>query len=325
VLFRSTWFHDDDWLDFNMFQSGHGAANIANYTTTLSNYQLKPVKPTLDGEPRYEDHPINWKPANGWFDEYDVRQAAYWSVLSGASGHTYGNHNVWQMWQTGRKPISSARTPWREAILQPGAVQMGHMRRLLESCRFEQLEPGPELLVGPAGNGADHVSVARTTDRRVALVYLPTGKSVEIRLDRFEGKTVRAEWFDPHNGSATEAGEFPTQGSKEFKPQEHGRGHDVVLVLRNEEPKPRLVFVGAVQSIENSPLPRSLANWVVTFSVDKVKCGEFAGESFSFRIHSPIQSGLEVGKQYTVEAERTETGYHVDTFQWIESPERGRE
>ncbi|NLS95652.1 MAG: DUF4038 domain-containing protein [Planctomycetaceae bacterium] len=256
----ATWFHDDDWLDFNMFQSGHGAANIANYTTTLSNYQLKPVKPTLDGEPRYEDHPINWKPANGWFDEYDVRQAAYWSVLSGASGHTYGNHNVWQMWQTGRKPISSARTPWREAILQPGAVQMGHMRRLLESCRFEQLEPGPELLVGPAGNGADHVSVARTTDRRVALVYLPTGKSVEIRLDRFEGKTVRAEWFDPHNGSATEAGEFPTQGSKEFKPQEHGRGHDVVLVLRNEEPKPRLVFVGAVQSIENSPLPRSLAN-----------------------------------------------------------------
>ena len=65
-----------------------------------------------DGEPRYEDHPIDWKPANGWFDAADVRQAAYWAVLAGAAGHTYGDHNLWQMWQPGRAPVSSARTPW---------------------------------------------------------------------------------------------------------------------------------------------------------------------------------------------------------------------
>jgi hypothetical protein len=29
------------------------------------------------------------------FDDYDVRQAAYWSLLAGACGHTYGNNNVW--------------------------------------------------------------------------------------------------------------------------------------------------------------------------------------------------------------------------------------
>ena len=55
---------------------GHGAANIANYEMIQNAYALSPVKPVRDGEPRYEDHPINGKPAQGWFDEWDVRQAA---------------------------------------------------------------------------------------------------------------------------------------------------------------------------------------------------------------------------------------------------------
>jgi hypothetical protein len=117
-------FHDEKWLNFNMFQSGHNEQNIPNYEFNLSNLRLLPLKPTIDGEPRYEDHPIDWKPENGWFDDYDVRQAAYWSVFSGAMGHTYGNHNIWQMWHPGHEPISSARTPWKEAMDYPGAYQM---------------------------------------------------------------------------------------------------------------------------------------------------------------------------------------------------------
>ena len=231
----ATWFHNDDWLDFNMFQSGHAAANLPNYKTTLENYNRKPVKPTLDGEPRYEDHPINWKPENGWFDEYDVRQAAYWSVLSGACGHTYGNHNIWQMWQPGRKPVSSARTPWPEALDYPGAAQMGYMRRLLESCRFQDLVPDLALLAKLSGDGPDHVSVARTADRHIALIYLPTGKPVEVRLDKLEGKTARAAWFDPREGTTTELGEFATEGSRQFVPPKSGRGNDWVLVVGSTE------------------------------------------------------------------------------------------
>ena len=113
----STWFHDDSWLDLNMFQSGHGELDNPNYRMLLRDYARVPVKPVLDGEPRYEDHPVNWRPEQGWFDEFDVRQAAYWSVLSGAAGHTYGNHNIWQMLAPGRDPISSARTPWPVALL----------------------------------------------------------------------------------------------------------------------------------------------------------------------------------------------------------------
>ncbi len=118
----ATWFHEADWLDFNMHQSGHHSRNNPNWKLTRQTYQLTPVKPTLDGEPCYEDIPVKFyefekdnmrgtlSPAEadtlfklGWFEAYDVRKAAYWSMLSGACGHTYGNNNIWQMYSFGKK------------------------------------------------------------------------------------------------------------------------------------------------------------------------------------------------------------------------------
>jgi hypothetical protein len=72
-----------------MLQSGHGARDSANYDLVARDYNLTPTKPTLDGEIRYEDHPVNFDPKNGWFDEYDVRQAAWWGVLAGGGSQYF--------------------------------------------------------------------------------------------------------------------------------------------------------------------------------------------------------------------------------------------
>ena len=50
----------------------------------------RPPKPVVDGEPPYEDHPIDWKPEKGWFDDYDVRKKTYWSLFAGAFGAAAG-------------------------------------------------------------------------------------------------------------------------------------------------------------------------------------------------------------------------------------------
>ncbi|MBI4664580.1 MAG: glycoside hydrolase family 140 protein [Verrucomicrobia bacterium] len=227
----SKWFHGDAWLDFNMFQSGHASANIPNYRFTSTNYNLTPIKPTLDGEPRYEDHPINWKPANGWFDDWDTRQALYWSVLSGACGHTYGNHNIWQFWQPDRKPISSARTEWRKAIDQPGAFQMGYARKLLESRPYQKLVPDQSLLTGEPGEGAEYLCAASASDGSFGLVYTPMGKSFSLKVGKFVGSRIKAQWFDPRDGSLKLIGEFPTLGAQQFTPPSQGRGNDWLLVV----------------------------------------------------------------------------------------------
>lgn len=79
-----------------------------------------------------------------------------------------------------------------------------------------------------------------------------------------------------------------------------------------------LVFEGTVATIEISPLPESLRNFIIIMRVDRVVQGQFSGKTFQFRIHSPSLSGLKVGKTYTVEAKRTADGYTVDEFQWME-------
>jgi len=228
----SKWFHQDRWLSFNMFQSGHGVRDNPNDEMTAANHALRPTKPTLDGEPRYEDHPVKWKPDQGWFDEFDVRQAAYWSLLAGACGHTYGDHNIWQFWQPDRKPISSARTPWQKAIDHPGAWQMGHARRLLESRPYQKLVPDQSILVGDRGKGGQHARAARADDGSFALVYLPMGRNITLRMSALSGKEVRGWWFDPRQGTAKAAGDYPNSGALSFDPPgDPVRGNDWVLVL----------------------------------------------------------------------------------------------
>jgi len=231
----ANWFHEDEWLSFNMFQSGHSGPNIPNYLMILANYGRKPVKPTLDGEPRYEDHPINWRPENGWFDDWDVRQAAYWSMLSGACGHTYGNHNIWQMYEPPRKPVSSARTPWKTALNHPGATQMGYMKQLLLLRPYFRLVPDQEMIKGDEEEGGDHRRAARAEDGSFAVVYLPMGGKIRVITDRLKGERLRVSWFDPRKGETTQSEEIPKVSSQTFEAPSAGRGNDWVLVLDSNE------------------------------------------------------------------------------------------
>ncbi|MCX8107979.1 MAG: DUF4038 domain-containing protein, partial [Verrucomicrobiae bacterium] len=52
-------FHNEDWLDFNMRQNGHVAEYTGRYDQTRVDYDRMPPKPVLDGEPIYEDHPVS--------------------------------------------------------------------------------------------------------------------------------------------------------------------------------------------------------------------------------------------------------------------------
>src|SRR5690625_1041474 len=230
------WFHDAEWLDFNMFQSGHARKNNRNYKITLSNYRKSPVKPTLDGEPCYEDHPVYWEPENGWFHAFDVRQAAYWSMLAGAMGHTYGNHNIWQMWEPGREPVSSARTPWQEALDYPGAFQMKYLRALFTSRPFTELVPNQELVAKDSLQNTAPARAAKARDNSFALIYIPHGQNLEVELSMFNNSIVEARWYNPRMGKSIRLKKFKAQNIHHFDPPaDPKRGNDWVLVIDKEE------------------------------------------------------------------------------------------
>ena len=80
----STWFHNEPWLDFNMHQTGH-CANQPTYELIKNDYNLLPIKPTMDGEPLYEDHPNCFNARElGHSSARDIRRIMYWNVFAGA-------------------------------------------------------------------------------------------------------------------------------------------------------------------------------------------------------------------------------------------------
>jgi hypothetical protein len=231
----SDFFHSEAWLDFNMIQSSHTGRGADNGAYVEHDRALEPAKPTLDGEPRYETVIVDFynegaDPALR-FDDYEVRIAAYRALLAGAAGHTYGNNNIWQMWEPGREPVIGANTPWHEALDHPGAYQMGYLRRLLESRPWQKLEPAQGLLVGPNLPGAGFVRAALASDRSFAFVYTPRGEPVAVDQGRLGAVDVTSWWFDPRYGSAYPIHTGVGTGVQFFTPPSSGRGCDWVLVL----------------------------------------------------------------------------------------------
>src|SRR5712691_508030 len=74
-----------------------------------------------------------------------------------------------------------------------------------------------------------------------------------------------------------------------------------------------LAFIGTVRKIYPFSAPATVRRrWAVRAHVDRVLSGTFLGDTFTFTVHSPAQSGLRVGRAYTIKATWTIEGYVVD-------------
>jgi hypothetical protein len=224
----SKYFHNDEWLDFNMFQTGHcRETNVWDRIRLV--YNREPFKPVLDGEPLYEDHPICFNAKDlGTSSAYDVRMFAYLNVFAGAFGHTYGCHDVWQMYAPHRKPINAPHYPWYVAIDLPGASQMQYLRRLIESRPMLQRIPDQSLIVDARGNN-DRIQATRGDD--YAFIYSSQGKPITVNMGTISGSLVNCFWYSPKDGTSKPAGTVDNQGQHVFSPPSSGYGHDWVLVL----------------------------------------------------------------------------------------------
>jgi len=228
------WFHESPWLDFNMTQTGHSQRSYAVYRWLFQpTYYKQPVKPCMDGEPRYEDHPVAWKPELfGWFDDVDVRQAAYWNLLSGACGHTYGCNSVWQFYDTGREPMGMARRSWKESLDLPGASQMIYVRKLFEKYPYTTLQPYQSLIANEYVPETDWIVAA--VGKNFAFVYLPTGTTVHLKTNLLPWTGSKASWYNPRNGEMKEIEYFTHTENKTFTPPSSGRGNDWILILETK-------------------------------------------------------------------------------------------
>jgi len=237
----SSWmFHTAEWLDFNMYQSGHqsyaqdhqlNARGEDNWVYTTDDLSRSPAKPTIDAEPSYENipHGLDRAPEPRW-GPADVRRYAWWSVLAGAFGHTYGENSVMQFFVRGTQANAYWPTlSWQEALDAPGATQMHHLKDLILSRPFLERVPDQSLV---PDSGPRYERVAASRGKSYAIAYTYTGRPFHVQMGKISGKRVRAAWFDPRTGRATPIGTFANTGKRLFTPPgTPAPGNDWALLL----------------------------------------------------------------------------------------------
>lgn len=241
----TTWFNNEDWLDFNMFQSGHrrygqrfgdGDYPIEenteedNWRFVESSLAVSPHKPVIDGEPAYEDipHGLHNSGERYWQAE-DVRRYAYWSVLAGSFGHTYGHNSTMQMLRPGYLASFGAKKSWWDALHDPGCLQMKYLKKLMLAFPFTERIPDQSIIADTNGKQYERVIATRGND--YILVYNYTNRLTKIDMTKISGTKKKAWWYSPLDGHTEFIGEFDN-GSKDFiNDSGYRAGNDWVLII----------------------------------------------------------------------------------------------
>lgn len=205
---------DEPWLDFLMYQSGHGNnAKKWEWNATqgcAAGWKLDPPRPVVDGEINYEGH-LDYhtqKPISA----AQVRRAAYYSLLAGPpAGITYGAHGIWPWVRKPEVPLDHPRSgvaePWHVCLNYPGARHMQVLRRIFDSLEWWKLRPDRSLLAEDPRDPEfrSYIMPARSETGEFALIYLPANPAVLLNLSQF-GRVVEAFWIDPRTGERRPAG-----------------------------------------------------------------------------------------------------------------------
>ncbi|MDY3919032.1 MAG: glycoside hydrolase family 140 protein [Candidatus Limivivens sp.] len=246
----SLWFHEEEWLCFNMFQSGHRRYDQTvlgawddngknpdhfgedNWKYVERDLGRTPAKPTVDGEPSYEQI------LQGLHDEtqpywqaWDTRRYAYWSVFAGAFGHTFGDNAIMQFFKKERDQKGSFGVwqDWDTALHNIGGMQMKHLKELMESVDYQNGRPAQELITGGQGEKYDRISAFAGEDFVFCYDYNHHPFTVDLR--GYEG-SFDAYWADPVSGGKSYFAEVKGGEEVTFTPMERLEGHsDWVLAL----------------------------------------------------------------------------------------------
>jgi hypothetical protein len=190
-------FGERPWLTINA---------VYTYEPTLFKRMLAecgrhPVRPCVLFESRYEDEHDS-RPEQ-------IRQQAWWAMLSGACGQFFGNNPIWHLDGPG---ITEPKMTWQKALDSVGSQDMVRLRKLFVTLPWQRLVPeqGHAIVTDGYGDDVATALTAQTDDRRLSVTYIPStgmeSRTLTVDLTQFAG-TVIAQWYDPTNGRRIVVGE----------------------------------------------------------------------------------------------------------------------
>jgi hypothetical protein len=136
-------------------------------------------------------------------------------MLSGAAGQVFGNNPIWHF---NAPAVEPRLMNWKSALNSPGTSGISALRDFFVSLPWYNLVPDERnLIVGDPGTGHLRATAARTTDRRLAVIHLPTSRHFTVNLTQLPATQVKARWFDPANGAFLQTAEQTLDASRSYK------------------------------------------------------------------------------------------------------------
>lgn len=226
---------DAKWLTLDMVYTYYPALISERlrqqqvYVPFFHEWQKKINMPVFMGESSYEyerDETTQF-----------LRRQAYWSLLSGASGHFFGQRDIW--------PFNNN---WKDGLNTPGVHSMEIFGKFAKTIPWYNMQPDwpATLFVSGRGEfnassnpgGSEYATAAFSDDKKIGVIYLPAYRIVGVNMARF-AKPVTAQWFDPSDGTYTTVkGIFENKGVKYFTPLKFNNAQgfdDWVLILKATE------------------------------------------------------------------------------------------
>ena len=233
-------FIEEKWYDIVGYQSGHGDDDKTMKWITegplTDDWTKLPHQPFINLEPPYENH-IAYQSRKPVSPE-TLRRAIYWSLLGApTAGVTYGGHGVWG-WDDGTKEPTDHRgtgvpLAWQKALIMPGAEQMKHLAEFFASLDWWKLRPAPVMVVNNPGaqSPAKFIAGAKSDDKELMVVYVPTERTVEIKLDLMP-PSPNVTWFNPRTGEKSPAVAVVTTSTCQFPTPAEG---DWILFMKTDK------------------------------------------------------------------------------------------
>jgi len=212
--------YDESWLDLNNTYAYGGDVPAAVKT----DWERQGPVPFFYIEGRYENEGPSPK---------ELRAQYYQAILGGGSGHLYGASNVWYFdAESGEGFANTPSDTWQEALDYPGAQDLANLQSLLRVREVTALVPDyNDRLITSGGGGTGDPSYAPCSvrsDRRIALCYLPSERSITVDLGKLTGESIQIAWYNPAEGTSTIGNTVAPSGQEELTPPGTG---DWILLL----------------------------------------------------------------------------------------------
>lgn len=186
------------WLTLNSTYSEH----LGTLIESKNDYQtfLAHNLPFFFVEGRYENDGVNATQIN-------LRKQFLWNVLSGSTGHFFGNCPIWHFssdpaWCSGQ---------WTSNLNTSGSIAMQNMTNFFTSIKWWSLVPDLNRTTLTSGYDTSGAVAAHSSDKRIFVAYFPFNINFLVDLTQFTNSTkVVAFWINPYTNVRTPLGIYST-------------------------------------------------------------------------------------------------------------------